>query len=478
MKALEPIDVILEGKDATSVWQFWNADEPMVVNGIALILVMVMRFEQSLNAESPIVASWLVGFRSTRIKLVRPRNADAPIDVVLSGRVRNWIGVIIALNVVGIVVIVLVFWKMMVLKDGQLMALTSRYEMLDTSRFSVVNLGRVLNTPLTLSVVMEGDIVKEDSLDPLNVPGRIVVSVLLRDKSKEPERFVQELNARVPSVLNDIGAKVSTPVPLQFWKARASITVIPEEKDATSLLQFTNASKPIDVRFWVLKILCMPALENALLGIAVNPDTSNEPEILQFWNEDDPSDVKNNVGQTNPVPEPPHSKNAAAPTALIVEGRVPARLEHWRNPFIPMVVNGIALRFVMVVRFVHPLNALVPIVASWLVGFRSTRIKLVRPRNADPEIVVALSGRVRNWIGVIIALNVVGIVVIVLVFWKMMVLKDGQLTALTSRYDTLDTSRYSVVNLGRFLNTSAGDSVVMEGDNVKEDSLEEVNVTF
>ena len=60
----------------------------------------------------------------------------------------------------------------------------------------------------------------------------------------------------------------------------------------------------------------------------------------------------------------------------------------------------------------------------------------------------------------------------------MMVLKDGQLTAAAFRYEMLDTSRNSVVNLGRVLNTLAGSSVVMEGDIVKEDSLEEVNVPF
>ncbi len=92
----------------------------------------------------------------------------------------------------GIVVIVLVLWKMIVLKNGQLMALAfNKYEILDTSRNSVVNLGRVLNTPAGDSVVMEGDNVKEDSLALVNVSFAIVVSVLLRDTSKEPDKFAQ-----------------------------------------------------------------------------------------------------------------------------------------------------------------------------------------------------------------------------------------------------------------------------------------------
>jgi len=155
-------------------------------------------------------------------------------------------------NVVGIVVIVLVLLKTMVLKDGQATGADVRYDTLDTSRNSVVNLGRVLNTPLPLRDVMEGGIVMEDSLELVNVPGAIVNSVLLRDKSKEPERFVQILNALVPSELNDIGAKVSNPEPLQSWKALSPILVILEEKDATRLRDLANALGPIDVRFWVL----------------------------------------------------------------------------------------------------------------------------------------------------------------------------------------------------------------------------------
>ena len=94
----------------------------------------------------------------------------------------------------------------------------------------------------------------------------------MRDKSKEPDKFTQVLNALVPRERNDIGANVSNPEPLQFWKADVSISVIVDGKDAT--------------RVW------------------------------QPW-----------------------------------------------NALSRMVVNGIVLRLVMV-RFVHPLNALVPIVAS------------------------------------------------------------------------------------------------------------------
>jgi len=54
-----------------SLWQFTNADAPMVVNGIALIFVMVVMFEQSLNASLPIDASRLVEFRDTLMRFVR-----------------------------------------------------------------------------------------------------------------------------------------------------------------------------------------------------------------------------------------------------------------------------------------------------------------------------------------------------------------------------------------------------------------------
>ena len=183
---------------------------------------------------------------------MRFRNADAAIDVALSGRVTYWTVVPIKVEILGIDVIVLVFLKMMVLKDGQLVGTVVRYEMLDTSRNSVVNLGRFLNTVAGGNVVMEGDNVKETRLEPVNVSAAIVVSVLLRDKSKEPDRFVQPLNALRPSPLNDIGAKVSTPVPEQSLKAPLPIDVILEEKDATSLRQRLNEDVPIDVRFWVL----------------------------------------------------------------------------------------------------------------------------------------------------------------------------------------------------------------------------------
>jgi len=100
-------------------------------------------------------------------------------------------------------------------------------------------------------LVIRGDNVMEVSLEEVNVLASIVVSVLF-DKSKEPERFTQLLNALALSELNDIGAKVSTPVPLQSLKALSLISVILEEKDAMSLLQRLNAFAPIDVRFWVL----------------------------------------------------------------------------------------------------------------------------------------------------------------------------------------------------------------------------------
>jgi len=128
---------------------------------------------------------------------------------------------------------------------------------LDTSRNSVVNFGRLLKTVLVCIDEIEGDIVKEDRLEPVNVPPAIVDSVLLRNKSKEPERFTQPFNALSPSVLNDIGAKVSTPVPLQFWNAFAPILVILEEKEAFRRMQPFNAYIPIDVKFCVLYRLCI-----------------------------------------------------------------------------------------------------------------------------------------------------------------------------------------------------------------------------
>ena len=69
------------------------------------------------------------------------------------------------------------------------------------------------------------------------------VKVLL-EKSMVPERFTQFRNALnpIPPTTNDIGAKVSNPVPLQFWKAPGPKDVnLEEEKDATSLWQPSNA---------------------------------------------------------------------------------------------------------------------------------------------------------------------------------------------------------------------------------------------
>jgi hypothetical protein len=74
------------------------------------------------------------------------------------------------------------------------------------------------------------------------------------------------------------------------------------------------------------------ALLNAAAGIAVNPDTSNEPEIPQFWNALTPKNVKNNVGQFNPVPEVPELRNASSPILRRVDGRVPDSIGQLKNP--------------------------------------------------------------------------------------------------------------------------------------------------
>ena len=87
--------------------------------------------------------------------------------------------------------------------------------------------------------------------------------------------------------------------------------------------------------------------------ITVNADTSNEPEIVQFWNALEPRDIKDKVGHCNP---PALLKNALLPILVIVEGRVPVSLKQLRNALSPMVLNGIALRLVMVVRFEQPAN--------------------------------------------------------------------------------------------------------------------------
>jgi len=117
-----------------------------------------------------------------------------------------------SLNVVGIDVIVLVLLKMMVLKDGQLTGAEVRYDTLDTSRNSVVKFVMPLNTPLILRDVMEGGIVMEDNLVEIsNVSVGIVVIVLLRVKSKEPE-IVQEPNTPVPNVNKVSGGNVNIPL--------------------------------------------------------------------------------------------------------------------------------------------------------------------------------------------------------------------------------------------------------------------------
>ena len=81
-----------------------------------------------------------------------------------------------------------------------------------------------------LSEEIEGEIVKEDSLAPPNVPGRIVVRVLLRDKSKAPE-ILQLWNADAPRE-RKLKGENTTPPPLvpQSWNAYALISVMLEVK--------------------------------------------------------------------------------------------------------------------------------------------------------------------------------------------------------------------------------------------------------
>ena len=211
----------------------------------------------------------------------------------------------------------------------------------------------------------------------------------LLEKSITPERFPQLANASGPSAVNDIGAKVSTPVPLQEPKLFKPIDLRLEEKDATSLWQLLNANVPIDVRFWVLKIFCrLIAPSNALAGISVNPDTSNEPEMpFEFTNAFVPSEINFRLRDTNPPGIlPPAAKNALLPILVRVEGRVPLRLEQLRNAFKPIVVNGIALKFVMVVRVERPSNAESLIVV--IPGGNVREVILVHPVKADSGIVV------------------------------------------------------------------------------------------
>ena len=68
---------------------------------------------------------------------------------------------------------------------------------------------------------------------PKQKEGIVVIELL--EKSMLPERFTQPFHALAPSERNDIGEKVSTPVPEQFRKAFALISVILEGKDDTSL---------------------------------------------------------------------------------------------------------------------------------------------------------------------------------------------------------------------------------------------------
>jgi len=172
--------------------------EGIVLIVLVLLKTMVLKDGQATGAD--VRYEILDTSRNSVENLGRLLNTSAGDSVVMEGdNVRNWTFVMTLVKVAGIVLIVLVLLKMMVLKDGQLVGADVRYDTLDTSRNSVVNLGRVLNTPLPLRDVMEGDNVMEDSrLEPVNVPGAIVVSVLLRDKSKEPEIPLLE-NASCPS---------------------------------------------------------------------------------------------------------------------------------------------------------------------------------------------------------------------------------------------------------------------------------------
>ena len=68
------------------------------------------------------------------------------------------------------------------------------------------------NTAESAIVVILGEnITDRRFLQVLKQPAGIVMIILL-DKSMLPERFAQYSNALFPSVLNDIGAKVSNPV--------------------------------------------------------------------------------------------------------------------------------------------------------------------------------------------------------------------------------------------------------------------------
>ena len=126
---------------------------------------------------------------------------------------------------------------------------------------------------------------------------------------------------------------------------------------------------------------------NAKPGIAVNPDTSNEQTMLPaFVNANSPNDCKDKVGINNPVPLAPVLKNAELPILVIVEGRVPDSLVQARNAVSPTVVNGIPLKFVMVIKFPRASNALVSIVV--IPGGNVIEAIAVHPVKADAGIVV------------------------------------------------------------------------------------------
>ena len=97
-----------------------------------------------------------------------------------------------------------------------------------------------LNALLAIVVMLE-EILTDCSLVQLLKQLEGIVWIELLDKSMPPERFTQALNVSPNSTDNDIGAKVSTPVPLQDWKGETPSDVRLEGKDATSLWQFWNA---------------------------------------------------------------------------------------------------------------------------------------------------------------------------------------------------------------------------------------------
>jgi hypothetical protein len=137
--------------------------EGIVLIVLVLLKTMVLKDGQATGAD--VRYEILDTSRNSVENLGRLLNTSAGDSVVMEGdNVRNWTFVMTLVKVAGIVLIVLVFLKTMVLKDGQPVGADVRYDTLDTSRYSVVNLRRLLNTLATLSDVMEGDIVMETRL--------------------------------------------------------------------------------------------------------------------------------------------------------------------------------------------------------------------------------------------------------------------------------------------------------------------------